>query len=108
MDLTPSEYQAVKLLCEGKSAKMIGDELHRSKRTVEKQLADARAKWNCNNVADLVRTFILQLDEPRKFFKVACLLLIQGIALINVNDAQVRVFRTRTPVKTVKTARKHG
>lgn len=108
MELSPREYESVDLLVRGNSAKMIAEELCVSKRTVENQLASARAKWNCNNVADLVRTFILQIEEPRKYFMVGLLLVIQSFAVLGVGENQERTYRSgRTGSRTVKTARRH-
>ncbi|MFT7283297.1 response regulator transcription factor [Nonlabens sp.] len=108
MELSPREFESVSLLCKGKSAKMIADELCVSKRTVENQLASSRAKWKCNNAADLVRTFILQLEEPRKYFMVGLLLVIQSFAVLGVGESQERFYKNgRTVSRTVKTARRY-
>lgn len=101
-ELSEREREVADLKARGYSSKMIADRLFLSTRTVEKYVNRIFAKWKCNNVADLVRIYILSLDDPRAYFAeikkgvaVALLLAVQAIAMIQAPHDQQRVVRTR-------------
>lgn len=52
--LTPKEIECVRLLAQGKTAREIGDEFCRSRRTIEHTISHAKSKLLCRTASELV------------------------------------------------------
>ncbi len=109
---TPRENEIAKHLCLGKSEKMIAGDLFIEWDTVHTHTRNMRKKIGGNNAIDIVRTFILSLDDPKKFFAAIAFIGIQFMVISKDITLQVRktpkVVRTETfsrwkPNRTRKT-----
>lgn len=101
MKLTKSEKEVAELITRGYQVKEIAAMLFKSPRTVTNQRVSISKKWNAPGMVDIARVFILQLDEPKKFFLCALFIAIQGFTSITSPDMPLRrPARTRTKPRT--------
>lgn len=106
MELSKQEYRVAELLTRGKSEKEIASRLFISPKTVNNHTYNIRKKWNARCAVDIARTFILNLENPKKFFTVLAFLLIQGNIVFAHPDMDLR-RSTRTSTRIVRTSRKN-
>ena len=59
MELSSSEIEVVRVLCNDKVAKEAADELHKSVHTVNAQIKSAKSKMGCGTIQGLVAKFVL-------------------------------------------------
>jgi len=95
---TRRENEIAKHLCLGKSEKMIASELFIDFETVHTHTRNMRKKIGGNNAVDIVRTFILSLENPKHFFAAIAFLCIQFL-VISV-DITIKVRRVPRLTKT--------
>lgn len=108
MELSKQQYVVAELLSRGKTEKEIGSELYISPKTVNNHKTNIRRKWGARNTADIVRKFILNLDDPKNFFAWVIFFGIQ-INIMSPNpdiDWRTPQRPVKTSVRTVRTLRK--
>ncbi|MGG5486296.1 helix-turn-helix transcriptional regulator [Gaetbulibacter sp. PBL-D1] len=69
MILSETEKEVCGFLAKGYQVKEIADMTCRSPHTIDTHIKNVKKKNSLSNIADIVREFILSLDEPKKFFK---------------------------------------
>ena len=106
MELTKQEYTVAELLTRGKSEKEIASELFISPKTVNNHTYNIRKKWNARCAVDIARTFILGLEEPKKFFISVLFLIIQGHIMFNCVTMDLRRPSRASGARTVRISRK--
>lgn len=104
MELSKREYMIAELLSQGRTEKEIGSKLFISAKTVNNHKTNIRTKWGARNTADIVRNFILQLDDPKKYFTSIGLLVIQGFIILNIGAFDMR--RPNRAKNQIKISRK--
>jgi len=85
MQTSKTEYNVAEMLSKGLQVKEIANKMFRSPYTVDTHIKNIKKKNGLKNIADIVREFILDLDNPKSFFKlsvVALFLTIQGFISI--------------------------
>jgi len=75
--LTATEYKIMRQLSEGLIEKEIAAKNFVSPKTVNAHTYNIRKKLNARGVADLVRIFILDLKDPKKYFAAMAFLCLQ-------------------------------
>jgi DNA-binding CsgD family transcriptional regulator len=102
--LTNTEYTVAENVTKGFLEKQIADMMHISPSTVHNHTYSIRKKWDCRNAVDICRKFILQLDNPKKYFATVVFLAIQFQMIFATADFEIRrARRIRVKVKTVRT-----
>lgn len=111
MQLSDMEYQVCDKLARGMQVKEIADVMHRSPYTIDTHIKNVKRKNALGNMADIVREFILSLDNPKCYFKsvvAIAFLSIQGFTITSTDVDEYRVLRTgRRTVRVSRTARKN-
>lgn len=90
MELTKTEFEVAKLVTLGYSEKQVADKLCVSPKTVSNHKYNIFRNNKLNNVADLVREFILSQDNPKKFIASIACLVIQIFAVYTISTQNVR------------------
>lgn len=90
MDLTKTEEQIAKLVTLGFSEKQVADKLCVSPKTISNHKYNIFRKNNLNNVADLVREYILSKNNPKQFFASIVCLVVQLFAVYTLSTQNVR------------------
>ena len=98
--LSQRENEMVLLLSAGSTHAEIADRLFVSEHTVRNTLVKARAKTGARCAIDLVRMYILSLEDPKKFYKTLVLLFIQLFMVFNLQQNVVRRPPTRSGRKS--------
>lgn len=102
--LSKQEIKVTHFIANGFIMKEIADKLCISLHTVKRHYENIRAKIGARNIADVTRTYLLALDDPRDVFKMLPFLLIHlHICFHQFDDI---VMRTQNNVRVVKIARK--
>lgn len=81
--VTPTEYKIMGQLACGLCEKEIAAKNFVSPKTIKAHTYNIRRKLNARCAADLVRMFILDLEDPKKYFAAMCFVLIQGFMITN-------------------------
>lgn len=102
--VSKTEYKIIGQLACGLSEKEIAAANFTSHKTVRAQTYSARKKLKARCAADLVRMFILDLENPKKYFAAIGLLSLQLFIITTGVDVDMR--RTNNSVRVVRTARK--
>ena len=98
LDLSPTQFRVCIRTANGEGAKQVGDAMFISTHTVQTHLKRIRKKNGLKNVAELVKEFILGLDDPMKTLSTerakriasVILILIQMSTVFNGSDYDVR------------------
>ncbi len=90
MELTKTESEIAKLVSLGFSEKQVADKLCVSPKTVANHKYNIFRKNNLNNVADLVREYILSQKNPKKYFAALMCLAVQLFAVFSMTTQNVR------------------
>lgn len=102
MELSQREYAVADLLSQGRTEKEIASMLFISPKTVNNHKSNIRNKWGARNTADIVRKYILQLEDPKRYFTSIGLLAIQIMIILNAGVFDMRRpnnNRSKTPIK---------
>lgn len=102
VELSKTEYQVAELVTRGYSEKEIACKLFISPKTVHTHTYNIRKKWNARCAVDVARIFILQLDNPKKYFTVLSFLIIQFHIITQCADMDLR-RPARTSVRIART-----
>ncbi len=110
MQTTKTEYKIADLAARGYQAKEIATKLYNSPKTIETHLKNIKKKNNLGNMADLVREFILDLDNPKSYFRMifgALMLAAGSYVYFNSIDFKIKniesSFSNITVLDTIKT-----
>lgn len=103
MELTPTEFKVSALVSAGYETKEVAEKLHRSKHTIESHVKNIKAKNKLRNSLEMVRDFVLQFGDPRKY--VAAILL--SIQVYSITIDKEFDYRRTTKVNKVKRGRKN-
>jgi len=106
-ELSPAEYRVAEEVAKGYSEKEIAHRLCISPNTVHNHTYRIRKKWNARGAVDVARKFILQLDEPKKFFLAVTFLIIQT-HLVFAADLMDMRKPNRVRIRNYKIARKYS
>lgn len=109
MELSKTEYKVCENIARGHSVKEIAVKMYRSPYTIDSHIKNVKKKNGLSNIADIVREFILSLDEPKQYFRVivtAVFITIQGLAITNPDLDDYRTSRSSS--RTVRTTRTSG
>lgn len=104
MELSEREYTVAELLTRGRTEKEIASALFISSKTVNNHKTNIRKKWGARNTADIVRKFILQLDDPKRYFTSIGLLVVQSLIILNIGTYDMR--RPNRAKNQIKISRK--
>ena len=104
--LTPREMDMVIELAKGFSEKEIASIKHVSPKTVNNHLTNVRKKWDARCAVDIVRKFILSLDDPKQYFAALTFLIIQFHIMVNIPQIELR-RPTRTSIGSRQGRRKN-
>jgi len=103
--LSKRERQIAELITLGLSESEIAAKLFLSTSTVHNHAANIRKKINARSAVDVARSFILSLENPRRYFSALALALLHIVIVFNHTNVQLR----RPPsVKTVRTVRRYN
>lgn len=105
-ELSPREFEMVLELSKGFSEKQIAERTYVSPKTVNNHLYNVRKKWNARCAVDVVRKFILSLDNPKQYFTaIVCLLIQLGVTTVTPEADLRRPGRSTTRI--VRIARRN-
>lgn len=102
--VTATEYKIMGQLSRGFSEKEIAAQNFVSPKTVNVHTYNIRKKLKARGVSDVVRIFILSLEDPKKYFVVIAFLFLQGFIITSSLDVDLR--RAKTNTRLVRGARK--
>ena len=91
--LSERENEIALQLTLGLSQKEIADKLFVSPHTVRNHLVNIQKKTDSRGAVDIVRKYILALDEPKRFFKAMGFLAIQLFIIFSLQDMDLRKGR---------------
>ena len=89
MQLTETEDKIATLVTLGYSEKIVADMLCVSPKTVNNHKYNIFRKNNLNNVADLVREYILSKEDPKKYFSALLCLVVQLFAVFTLSTQNI-------------------
>lgn len=106
--LTKAEYRVMSEIAAGFTEKEIAARNFVSKATVHAQAYSIRKKLKALGVGDVVRMFILDLEDPKKYFGAMALVAIQCFVVINDLPIEMRrgTGRNVTSQRVVKTRKR--
>ena len=103
MNLTKTEYKIAGLVAEGFSEKEIAAKLFVSYKTIHNHTYNMRKKLNARSAVDIARVFILNLDNPKRYFSAVLFLAIQFFIMSNTFNIDMRRVPTQRIARTTKT-----
>lgn len=96
--LTASEYEVAEQIARGYSEQEIAATRFTSYVTVKTQSRNIRKKIGARCAVDVARTFILSLDNPKKFFMSLFFVSVQVFAITQNHPTEVRKLVKRSRV----------